>query len=391
MRKLLFIGALLLSFQTFGQVDSTKTVKDSLINGLSLQPRNFLHVYANLVGSDTLVLYRKERLKDVDDLSDIIASQVVINPLGIVPVQIDSTITTERKPVENKYIWAKGIWIGVNKIGLDLSEVAFVNWNSGGSNSISALLGLAMKRNYSTPHLHWNNELFIEYGINKQKDTDLRKTDDKIEINSTIGYKKDSLSNWFYSAKFNFRTQITSGYKYPNTKTSISDFMSPAYLFLGVGSEYNSKENNLEFYLSPLTMKTTFVLNQRLANSGAFGVKPAIYDANGKVIREGRNSRNQIGILLTNEYHTEIVNNIVLNNKLSLYTDYINKFGNVDINWELNFRFRVNEYVVAKLGSHLKYDDDIKRTVEDENGETHEEGPSIQWKQQLGIGVVVSL
>ena len=32
-------------------------------------------------------------------------------------------------------------WKEVNTASLDISEVAFVNWNSGGSNSISGLIG----------------------------------------------------------------------------------------------------------------------------------------------------------------------------------------------------------------------------------------------------------
>ena len=79
---------------------------------------------------------------------------------------------------------------------------------------------------------------------------------------------------------------------------------------------------------------------------------------------------------------------------MSLYTDYINDFGNVDVDWEVIFDFKVNSYVKATLGSHLKYDNDVKMLVEVENSETNEidyveEGASIQWKQMLGVGVVV--
>lgn len=395
MRQLIIIGFLFLSIQSFGQINTFPSEKEDLIaHSLALFPIAGIDTAA--VTPTTLkfytTLYQKENLKDVDDIGDIFAQQTMINPMGIVAIKIDSTITTQKETeIIHKREWPKGIWVKVNKIGLDLNEVAFVNWNSGGSNSISALLGLAFKRNYSTPNLHWNTNLLVEYGINKQKDLDLRKTDDNIELNSTFGYKPDSLSNWYYSAKFNFNTQLTNGYKYPDKDNAISEFMAPAYLFLGVGSEYKLKEKSLELYISPLTMKSTFVLDQRLANTGAFGVEKAIYDENGVLIKEGKRSRQQVGILVTNEYHTEIFKNIILNNKLSLYTDYINDFGNIDINWELNFRFRVNEFVVAKLGSHLKYDDDISTKHKDENGDTYEEGPSVQWKQHLGIGVIVNL
>lgn len=77
--------------------------------------------------------------------------------------------------------------------------------------------------------------------------------------------------------------------------------------------------------------------------------------------------------------------------RLNLYTDYLNKFGNIDVNWELNFNFKVNEYVLAKLGSHLKYDDDVIIQEENADGDLVGIGPRVQWKQQLGIGVIVEL
>lgn len=347
MRKLLFAGILLISFHAFCQQES------SLPRRTSLDPRGIVPFQPEL--ANTLI----------DSL------------------KANSLLLKKTKEIDR--------WTEINKIGLDLHEVAFVNWNSGGSNSISALLGVAIKRNYDQKNLHWKNELLLQYGLNKQKDLDFRKTDDKIEINSTFGYQTDSLSNWFYSAKLNFDTQFSKGYSYPNTDAAISEFMAPAYLFVGVGSEYNSETEDLVLYLSPLTMKTTFVLDQRLADSGAFGVDPAIVNDAGQVIQEGENVRQQVGILLTNEYHTQLFENISLHNKLSLYTDYLNKFGNIDVNWELNFQFKVNKYVVAKLGSHLKYDDDIKLKKENDAGELVDQGPAVQWKQQLGIGVIVNL
>ncbi len=327
--------------------------------------------------------------------TDSTATVLPLKPAGMIFMQIfPPTTSIDSLKMANLRIKKnplKSHWKQVNKIGLDLNEVAFVNWNTGGNNSISGLLGLAFKRNYNRKNIHWANEFLLQYGLNKQKDQDFRKTDDNVEINSTFGYQKDTLSPWYYSAKFNFNTQISEGYSYPNTEKAISGFLAPAYLFLGVGSEYRARNERFEIYASPLTMKYTFVLDQRLADAGAFGVEPAILDENGEILKSGLNLRKQIGILLTNEYNLELFENIFINNKLSLYTDYLNRFGNVDINWELNFTFKVNEYVVAKLGSHLKYDDDIKIKTENAEGELIEQGPAVQWKQQLGIGVIVNL
>ena len=262
---------------------------------------------------------------------------------------------------------------------------------SSGANSVSGLLSVDIKRIYERKNIRWNNEFIGRYGINDQKGQEVRKTDDQLEINSTFGYRKDTLSNWYSSAKMNFSTQFSNGYNYPDRSNKISTIMAPAYLFIGAGSEYNNEDLHLNVYASPLTMRSTFVLDQELANSGAFGVEPAVYDEDGNLIKEGDNVRTELGILLTNEYRTQLFENIGLSNKLSLYTDYINNFGNIDVNWELNFNFKVNQYVLAKLGSHLKYDDDIKVQEENAEGELVDAGPRIQWKQQLGIGVIVEL
>jgi len=277
-------------------------------------------------------------------------------------------------------------WTNENKVGLDLSQITFLNWNAGGNNSVSGLLRGQFVRNYTKGNLHWKNELIARYGINKQEEQEVRKTDDQLQINSNFGYKKDSISNWFYAGRFSFQTQFANGFAYPNVDLAISKPFAPAYVFLGIGSEYSRKDLNLNLYLSPLTNKTTLVFDQRLANQGAFGVEQAIYDVNGNLIREGKNIRTEMGILITNQWKKEIWKNINLEHRMSLYTDYLNNFGNIDVDWQIQLAMVVNQYVKANIGTHLLYDDDIK-FKEEEAGVQIIKGPRIQLKQLLGIGV----
>lgn len=283
-------------------------------------------------------------------------------------------------------------WTQSNKAGLDISEVTFVNWNAGGSNSISALVSLVSSLDYSDSYYKWKNSGRLRYGINQQENQKLRKTEDELELISTIGYRKDTVTNWYYSGRFNFKTQFTDGYNYPDRDTPISRLMAPGYLFLGGGTEYGKNLEKFSIYLSPLTFKATFVLDNRLANKGAFGVEPAVRDENGNVIQEGERVRTEMGFLLTNFYEAELFENINFRQNLSLYTDYIKDFGNIDVDWELVFDFKVNNFVKATLGSHIRYDNDIKLLKEREiEGEikTVETGAKVQWKQLLGVGVVV--
>jgi hypothetical protein len=237
----------------------------------------------------------------------------------------------------------------------------------------------------------WENNAIVRYGVNKQQDQDIRKTDDLVEINSTFGFRKDTISNWYYSANFNFKTQFTNGYNYAKSDTEpISRFMAPAYVFLGVGTVYGEQIESFSAYLSPLTLKSTIVLDQTLADAGAFGVKRAVFDDQGNRLTKGKKLRKELGILLNGHFKKALMENISVNSFLSLYTDYINDFGNIDIDWRINFDFTVNSFVRATLGSHLKYDNDIKIVNDDSESEENELlGAKVQWKQLLGIGVVV--
>ncbi|MHA3787522.1 DUF3078 domain-containing protein [Flavobacterium hauense] len=277
-------------------------------------------------------------------------------------------------------------WERSNTVGLDLNQVAFVNWNVGGNNSVAGVAKGAFIRKYAKKYLNWSNELILKYGLNRQEGQGTRKTDDQIEMNSTFGYRTDTVSNWYYSAKFNFKTQFANGYNYPNTKEEISGPFSPAYIFLGVGTEYIRKDLGLNLYLSPLTAKTTIVTNNRLADQGAFGVPGAVYDADGNIISHGKNSRTEVGILITNQYKRQIFKNIMLDNRFVFYTDYLNNFGNIDVDWQMQLDLTVNQYVKANVGMHMIYDDDIKSKVE-KDGVQVTEGPKIQLKQMLGVGL----
>ncbi len=294
------------------------------------------------------------------------------------------------KPDTPKEDIVKPQWVQKNKATIDLSEVAFVNWNAGGSNSISGLIGIRSEANYKDKYFFWNNNIATRYGINKQQSREVRKTDDLFEVNSNIGYKPNEESNWFYSARLNFKTQLTNGYKYPNKDNPISRLMAPGYLFFGGGMEYGKDIEELSFYFSPITLKATFVLDEELANAGSFGVTPAVLDENGNIIMEGDRVRNEVGILVTNSYKMQVAENITMMHQVNLYTDYINNFGNVDMDWRVDFDFKVNSFVRATLGSHLKYDDDVKTSKPSEiEGELDEAGAKIQWKQFLGVGFAV--
>ena len=278
-------------------------------------------------------------------------------------------------------------WRNKNKLGFDISQIAFVNWSAGGNSAISGLIKGDFSRVYTKGNQKWVNELIVRYGLNQQDGVELRKTEDLLQFSSTYGYRKDSITNWYHSAKFNFNTQFSNGYSYPNTDKAISRLFAPAYIFLGVGTENSTKSKHRVFYLSPFTFKTTFVLDQALANQGAFGVTKAVVDSNGLIISNGKQTRTELGFLFSSYYKKEIAKNIVWGNKLVLFTDYINKFGNIDIDYDFKLDLTVNQYVKVNIGARIIYDDDIK-VKEEKEGKQVTVGPKLQIRQMLGVGLV---
>ncbi|WP_273568932.1 DUF3078 domain-containing protein [Maribacter halichondriae] len=326
---------------------------------------------------DTIVIRRRQkRIKDIKEGINL--------PNAMISFKKTKPLDKEKKIFEIPSFWQK-----INLLGFNLSEVAFVNWNAGGNNSISALANARFERNYKFRYFQWENYLEMRYGINWQDNQKLRKTDDAIRISSTFGYRRDTISNWYYSAKANFNTQFSDGYKYPDRENPISGPLSPGYFFLGAGASYISEGRKFNLYISPLTQKATLVLDQDLADKGAFGVKKAILDADGNVIQNGKNLFLELGFLITNHWETQIAENIGLKHRVNLYTDYLQDFGNIDIDWELNMDLRVNEYIVTSIGTQVIYDDNILfGEIKDDTGMVTDPGePRIQFKQLLGVGV----
>ncbi|APG60657.1 DUF3078 domain-containing protein [Christiangramia salexigens] len=303
-------------------------------------------------------------------------------------VAVTDTVATVPKDTTNTDSMMM-YWTEKNTFGVNMSEVAFVNWNSGGNNSISALFYANFERNFKRDHTLWKNSASLRYGINAQEGREVRKTEDEIRVKSSFGYRQDSTSNWYYSGRFSFNTQFSNGYKYPDTEKAISKFMAPGYTFLGAGTEFSHPEDDLTIYLSPITFKSTFVLDQRLADEGMFGVTPAVKDELGNIIEEGENLRTEFGFLVTSDFSKEVFDNVNFNNQLSLYSDYLNKFGNVDVDWQMNLNMKVNDFIKANVGSHIRYDDDVKfKEDTDGDGTLETSGPRVQLKQMLGVGVV---
>jgi len=280
-----------------------------------------------------------------------------------------------------------GPWKLKSVYTLNGTQSSFVNWNAGGRNNISLLgsfYGLAF---YGHNRIAWNNELGIALGglkyIEKKSKQGLQKTEDRIDLSTKFGFelKKD----YFISLVAGFKTQSLNGYAYPNDSVRVSTFLAPGYVSYAIGMEYLRAEH-LSIFLSPIASKMTIVKDQVLANAGAFGVAPAVYDGLGNVVISGSHVRSEFGAYLRVMGSTQLAKNIDMRGKLELFSNYTKNPQNVDLNAEVKFMFKVNSWFAASLQWATIYDDDIR--IKDANGNV---GPRLQFMSIIGLGITYKM
>lgn len=274
--------------------------------------------------------------------------------------------------------------------GANFSQVSLSNWSAGGQSSISINSLLNVFALYKKNKTTWDNYLDLGYGVIKQGDADLIKSDDRIELTSKYGRK--AAKNLYYAGLFNFRSQFAPGYNYPNDSVEISNFMAPGYFVGAVGMDYKPNDN-LTLFLAPLTGKVTVVADQRLADQGAFGVEAAEFDTSGNKISDGKTVRTEFGGYLRLAYVKDIAENITFQTNLNLFSNYLEDPQNIDVNWDNLLSMKVNKYITANVSTSLIYDDDIDIQVTKDDGTPKLDdegnpiiGPRTQFKYVIAVG-----
>jgi len=263
-----------------------------------------------------------------------------------------------------------------------LSESSFTNWSSGGSNAISGTVGLRFYANKRIGKNFWGNTLNMALGY-VSEDRKVRKTEDRLDYYFKLSrYLKQ---DWYFGFLANFKTQLRPGYNYPNDTVIISNFLAPGYTMLKLGLDYMPNPK-FKVFIAPLSSKITIVSDQDLANKGAFGVVSGTFDAVAQTLLSlGKNLRYEFGGYLVVSYKGEITPMLKIESEVDLFSNYKHNPQNIDIDWEFQAKVKISKLFSINFLSRLVYDDDIKREVDDEGNVI--QGPAIQFKQLLGLGM----
>ena len=263
-----------------------------------------------------------------------------------------ATIAQETTIDSTKHWTRKGVFT------LLANQSSFDNWLAGGQNNFAGNVNINYDFNYKNGDWNWDNKIIAAYGLTKIKGADTQKTDDRIEFNSLLG--KKATGNWFYSAFFNFKTQMDTGLDPATQTTKISHFFSPAFFQLGPGMLWK-KSDNLKVNIAPATSRVILVHDHFTEFGSSFGVE------------QGETLRYELGAAVNGYYKFQIMENVSVENIVNLYSNYLDEAKNVDIDYQLNIVMKINKYLSTNFAFQTLYDDNAFK--------------GFQTRQVIGVGL----
>ncbi|MEO6682905.1 MAG: DUF3078 domain-containing protein [Ginsengibacter sp.] len=285
----------------------------------------------------------------------------------VIELRDKSRKNIKRPEFDSGQLWRRG---GV--FNLNIGQGSQKNWSAGGENfsfTINSYLGLHAF--YKREKYSWDNTLDLNYGLVNTSSKGTRKNDDRIDVLSKVGY--ELASKLSFSALVNFHSQFSKGYKYSEKapRELLSNFLAPGYLLFSLGLDYKPTEG-LSIFVSPITSRWIFVVDDSLSAKGAYGVNPGDY------------SKNEIGAFAQIKYLKKITQTINYNGRIDLFSNYGHNPQNVDIMMNNKFTGKFSKILSANLALDLIYDDDVKLFGK------NNDSPAWQLKSLFGVGLSVN-
>ena len=272
---------------------------------------------------------------------------------------------------DSVWISPDSYYLSKGKITTLLNQSQYSNWIAGGINNLSLTLLLDYDYILKKGDLEWINRLDGAYGLVKNQDESIKKNEDRLELYSLLALKNKG--RWSYSALFNLKSQWSNGYEYSINSVGVQDrslttkFLSPAYSQIGVGMFYKKDDN--------------FWFNYALLSARYIRVNPVFTESlldgeNYFGVEKGKTGRFEAGGIISAYFKKEIMKNMILENKLNLFQNYLEDPLNVDIDYTFNLELTINKFFSTNLLLQILYDDNAL--------------PEIQLKEVFGVSFNVN-
>ncbi|MEN8227221.1 MAG: DUF3078 domain-containing protein [Bacteroidota bacterium] len=235
---------------------------------------------------------------------------------------------------------------------ITFNQTYLSNWAKGGESSLTTMLDMFGSATYNNKEANtqWINNMRLKFGTLVTEEKGLRKNNDLLEINSK--FNRNASGKIGLSASFYFKNQIAKGYNYPNDSVIVSKFLNPASLTIGLGAEYKPFKNTT-LNMAPLSYKNTFVLDTGLIDQTKHGID------------QNKRAKQELGTQIVLVNTITPMEDLKVTNRLRLFSNYLNKPENIDVDWEMLLDKKISWFFTIRLNLQLIYDDDIRFTLYD--------------------------
>jgi len=117
-----------------------------------------------------------------------------------------------------------------------------------------------------------------------------------------------------------------------------------------LGQVFLEKNDHLKINCAPFTSKFTFVDKNKTSEIGYI-------DGSYFGVNANKNLRYELGFYTSLYYKLNIMTNVSAENTLNLYSNYLDKPKNVDIDYSLAIVMRINRYLSTNVSLQTIYDD----------------------------------
>lgn len=298
-------------------------------------------------------------------------------------------------------------WLTGGGLGLDMGQLLQINPKVGaGENRLGFGGAVSVFAKYKKGLMSFDNAGSLNMGVMKlgtgvlpgtssfEKVTQpFQKSIDELRINSRLGYRVNPTSKFNYAIDFGFISQLTPTYRGTDNKNYIkkfrtsnitsslvSKFLAPAYITFAPGLDYKPSES-LSFFLSPFGYKSVIVADRALARLNIHGNKWNSFN-------DFKLTDHQLGGLFKGTWTDKFAeDHVVVNSRLTLFSNYLNKPGNIDVDWINEIGFNIYKGFQVNIWTNLFYDHDVQVQVTDYDqvGGVRGTGRRVSFTEQLLI------
>ncbi len=285
---------------------------------------------------------------------DVFVERLEAKPSDDIPITTarpDRALASLRPLKEIPVFWDYGL-----ATSFSMNQNYMANWARGGESSLSGMVDINARARYSNKEtgVRWTNSGRLRYGMTRTKEHGSRKSADIIETNSQ--YNKKLWEKVDFSSVFYMKSQVAEGFNYPNDSVAVSSFLNPGTFTLGVGMEFEPLKNT-SINFSVLSYRNTFVLDTTNINQTAHGIEA------------DKRARQEMGGQMVIRNSLDLFDGLKISNSIRLFSNYLRKPQNVDVDWEMSLEQEINWYFTVRINLHLIYDDNIRFPVLDDHGD----------------------